>query len=70
MIDFNREKFPNDEEQTTDQRLAENLKMQKEYKIQIERCNEMKDDEGAEKTKKTLDILKDEEKTIREQLEN
>jgi len=66
MIDFNREK-PLEKEDFSRQ-LEENLKMQKDCEIEIERCEEANDFENLDKTKKTLEILKNEEIEIRKNL--
>jgi len=65
MIDFNREVFPRNNEQTPDERLKENLKMQRDCEIEIERCREANEIDNLEKTQKTLEALKIGELEIR-----
>ena len=69
MIDFNRENFALNNEQTPNQRLEENLKMQRDCEIEIERCEQAEDFRELKKTRDTLEVLKTEEEEIRKQLE-
>ena len=70
MIDFNRERFPRESNENLQQKLEENLQMQRDCEIEIERCNDIGDKNGSAKTQATLDTLKVEEISIREQLGN
>jgi hypothetical protein len=70
MIDFNRDKFPENNEQNLGQKLEENLRMQADCEIEIERCREANDTDSLVKTKETLAILKMEEISLKEQMGN
>jgi len=70
MIDFIRENLPDNNEREPNQKLEENLKMQKDCEIEIERCREVNDVDGLEKTNETLQTLRSEEITLRKELRN
>jgi len=71
VIDFNREQFPSPEEDKTtpQQKLEENLKMQRDCEIEIEKCRDIDDQDALTATQQTLDVLKLEEESIRKLLE-
>jgi hypothetical protein len=65
MIDFIRENFSERNEQEPNRKLEENLRMQKDCEIEIERCREVNDVDGLEKTNETLQTLRIEEIELR-----
>jgi len=70
MIDFNRENLKNENgKDILNDKLEENLKMQKDCEVEIERCTDQEDFDNLTKTKETLETLKAEETNIREDLE-
>ena len=62
------ENFSEDSKELLNKKLEENLKMQKDCEIEMERCEEARDADGYQKTKETLEALKFDELEIRKQL--
>ena len=71
MIDFNRENF-SEENRLEDlkERLAENIGMQNDCKIEIEKCKNNGDIENQRKTEETLKALEVEAENLRNQIDN